>query len=208
MLFYSLLEIKNLNKIVYTQIFKLHISNLISEYTDLLFDKVIFATIFVCLSEIMLTSFFVIIVLFNAFFIITATDIFIVVIIIWFKSTNSLMSLASSETFLVVTHCLHLLIWEFVKDWVTISIFIIKHLFLVDFHLLVFELLNCFLDISSSLFILQIVLIKFMLKVIYVNELLDINCIKAFQLGFKVLIFFLIFRFDILDSLETFLSTF
>lgn len=131
----------------------------------------------------MLTSYIIIITFFDAFI----TDILIiiiVVVIIRFETTNSFMilcfelALSLCEIFLVLTHLL-MFIRKLFKHLVLISIFF-EHLLLIHFNLLVFELINHLLLIFSSLLLFQIVLIKLVLKIIYVYELFHINRIKTF----------------------------
>jgi hypothetical protein len=73
------------------------------------------------------------------------------------------------------------------------------------------SLLDCiyyFLVLSLILQFFKIIFVKLILKIIDVSKLLNIDRVESFQLSFKSFILFLVLRLDILNTLESFLSSF
>jgi len=66
---------------------------------------------------------------------------------------------------------------------------------------LVLQLLDYLFLLGASLAVLQIVHIKFVLKVVNIGVLLNISAIKALQFSLKPLILLLEFRLDVFNSL-------
>ena len=153
----------------------------------------------------------IIVILTNTFLIIVLILIlytfFLIWIIIRLKSSNSFMItwfplLILSETILSLSHLI-----VFSSKHIIIISLIIEDLFLLNLFLLVLELVDDVLLVLSSLVILQIVHIKFMLQIINVSEFFNIHSVESLQLKFKMFIFFLIFWLNIFNTLQSFFST-
>lgn len=104
--------------------------------------------------------------------------------------------------------CLSHLIMVLSKHTFFIVSIIIENLFFFSFLLLTFKFINDFLLMLSSQGVFNIVHIKLVLQIINVCEFLNINGIESFKFLFKTFIFFLVFWFNIFNTLESLLSSF
>ena len=106
------------------------------------------------------------------------------------------------ETILSLSHLI-----VFSSKHIVIISLIIEDLLLLNLLLLVLELVDDVLLVLSSLAILQVVHIKFMLQIIDVSEFFNINSVESLKLKFKMLVFLLILWLHILNTLQSLFST-
>ena len=79
---------------------------------------------------------------------------------------------------------------------------VVEDLFLLGLLLPVFELVNDLLLLLPALRILQVIHIQLVLQIVNVCELLDVDRVEPFELGFQTLILLLVLGLNVLDSLE------
>ena len=72
--------------------------------------------------------------------------------------------------------------------------------------MLVLKLLNNFFLLGTSLAVLQVVHIKFVLKIVNIGVLFNISAIKALQFGLEPLILLLEFRLHVFNALQALIS--
>jgi len=159
-------------------------------------------------SEVVITTFFIIILLLECFVIIFifVFNVLFGVVIIWLEVTVGLgitwLPLVS-EPVLGLAH----LVVTILKHGIFFISLIIEDFFLFGLDLLTLEFVNDILLILSTEAILDVVHIELELQVVDVGELFDISVIEPLKLRFQALILLLIFRLDILNTLESLLSS-
>lgn len=169
----------------------------------------------------MVTAFFLIFIVnsstFSIFvvlvFVIFTYSFFILVFIFWLETTFSgmcswlevLLTSSSSEACPCLPHLIEKFVFLFLIR--AILFIIIKDLFVFGFPLAVLEFLYEFLVFILSGLLLQVVSVKFVLKIVYVRELLNIDLIESFKFSFQSFILILVFRLDIDDTLHPLLGS-
>lgn len=131
---------------------------------------------------------------------------FVTLILIGLQLTSVLIRevlacISTEASLFSLTHIVEL----FSNSLVIIVIFTVKDLFILCATVLILKLVNNLFLFLAPLVILHIIHIKFMLQVVNVSEFLYINGVETLKFTFKALIFFLIFRLNIFDTLKTFI---
>jgi hypothetical protein len=157
-----------------------------------------------------ITVLFILILLFKSLiivFIFVFNIFFRVIIFVWLEISVSLGITwlpFVTESILGLTH----LVVTVLEHGILIFSFVIEDLFLFCLLLLALELINNFLLMLSSIAIFNVVNVQFVLKIINVGVLLNVGVIETLQLTLQALVLFLVFWFDVFDSLESLLSSF
>lgn len=151
------------------------------------------------------TFFFILFLLWIFVFVTTWFFSTFVIIRFWLKSTHS-SGLSSVITTKTITFSIsHLVV--ILLEQVFFSL-VVQELILILFLLLTLEFFDNVILFQSSLLVFGIELVKFVLKIVDICKLFDVNIIETFKLKLETFIFFLIFWLDILDSFKSFFCSF
>ena len=152
-------------------------------------------------SEVVITSFIIVIRVVAQLAIFIAILFVIRLIILRLKSTFCLVLTLGAEASFGLAHLV-----EF-SSVVVITVLFENLVFLV-LQVLILQFLNHLLLLLATLAILQVVHIKLVFEVVNIGVLLDVCAVEALKLGLKSLILFLELRLDILDALKTLIGSF
>ena len=85
-------------------------------------------------------------------------------------------------------------------EFAALVIFILKYLILLVSGMLVLKLLDHSISLLLTIGVFEVIHVQFILKVVDVGVLLNVDGVESLQFDFKALIFLLVLGFDILDA--------
>lgn len=154
----------------------------------------------------MVTSFVIVFILVDAFFITVFVHVFIVRLIVFTRLKLASFLITSLE--LIGSKALSLIAHLVIHSCCVLLTLFFVDLLLLSLLILLLELVDDVFLLVPSLLIFQVVKVKLVFQVVNVGILFNVHAVETLEVSLQTLIFFLVFRFHVFKTLGALLSSF